>query len=313
MIPRDRSVLGVPYSVLQFISLLLPIWATACAPANHYLVHPRAPAPGILTSSHEVYRDELRIHIEVARPAGAGPFATVLVHPEGGTTADKMRGIIWDLAGRGYLAMAADYNRRVDGAYRPNLFAWRSPRDAAALVDIATAQPDVDPRCIAVIGFSQGGVYSLLIAAYAPDRVASVVSYYPVTDFPHWFAQERPNPLKRWAYSVVRWFFRQESGATTDAEFEEMLRHASPYYVAEQIQAPVLLVHGDQDTTAPVEESERMAARLQALGKPVELLVVPDGVHIFNFRQRAHAAMAWDATLAWLDRTIGRECRSGSH
>jgi dipeptidyl aminopeptidase/acylaminoacyl peptidase len=219
-----------------------------------------------------------------------------------------MKGIIWDLAGQGYFAIAADYQRRIEGAYRPNLFAWRAPSDAAAVLDIAVAQPDIDARCLAVMGYSQGGVFSLLMAAYAPDRVTAVVAYYPVTDFPHWLAQERPNPMQRWAYSIVRWFFRSESGAQTDAEFDDMLRHASPYYVAESMRAPVLLIHGDHDTTAPVEESQRMAVRLQELGKPVELMIVPGGVHIFNFRQADLAAQARAASLEWLDRYLRREC-----
>src|SRR5262249_12102823 len=66
-------------------------------------------------------------------------------------------------------------------------------------------------------------------------------------------------------------------------------------------------VHGDRDTTAPVEESERMAARLTELGKCVELLVVPGGVHVFNFLQKERARTAWHATMCWLDRWLRRE------
>jgi dipeptidyl aminopeptidase/acylaminoacyl peptidase len=106
---------------------------------------------------------------------------------------------------------------------------------------------------------------------------------------------------------VVRWYFRRESGAASDAEFEDMLRQASPYYAAEFIHAPVLLVHGERDTTASVEESQRMAERLAAAGQTVKLLVVPGGTHIFNFRQPEQAAVAWDATVAWLDRYLRQE------
>ncbi len=218
-----------------------------------------------------------------------------------------MHGVIWDLAARGYLALAADYQRLIDGAYRRSLFAWRSPADATVIVDVTRAYPEADQNRIGVLGFSQGGVYSLLIAAHAPDRIRAVVSYYPVTDFPHWFARERPDPLQRWACGVVRWYFRRESGATTDAEFDEMLHQASPYYMAESIHAPVLLVHGEKDTTAPVEESQRMADRLAAGGTTAELLLIPDAVHIFNFRQPDQAAVAWQATVAWFDRNLRQE------
>jgi len=267
---------------------------------NHYLVYPRTAPAGVVTWSDDVDRDRLRVHLQGARPAGAGPFPAVLVHPEGGKTADDMKGIIWDLAGRGYFALAADYRRLIDGTYRRTLFAWRSQSDATAIVDVLQAYPEVDAARVAALGFSQGGVFSLLIAAHAAERIKAVVSYYPVTDFPHWLREDHDGWWQRRKYSVIRWYFRRESGARTDAEFQEMLRRASPYYVAESIRAPVLLVHGERDTTAPVEESQRMAERLRILGKEVQLLVVPNAVHIFNFRQEREAALAWEATLQWL-------------
>lgn len=279
----------------------------ACGPPNHYLVHPHEPPRQIITWSAAFGRDQLVVHVEGARPPGPGPFPTVLVHPEGGKTAADMHGVIWDLAARGYVALAADYRRLIGGQYRRNLFAWRSAADVTMIVDVTRAYPEVDKNRIGVLGFSQGGVYSLLIAAHAPDRIKAVVSYYPVTDFPNWFALERPDLLRRWAFCVVRWYFRRESGAASGAEFEEMLRQASPYYAAESIHAPVLLVHGDRDTTAPVEESQRMAERLAAAGQTVNLLVVPGGTHIFNFRQPEQAAVAWDATVAWLDQYLRPE------
>jgi dipeptidyl aminopeptidase/acylaminoacyl peptidase len=271
---------------------------------DHHLVHPRTQPAGVATWSDAVLAGALLIHVRGARPPGDGPFPLVIVHPEGGKTAREMEGIIWDLAQHGYAAVAADYERWIDGAYRRNLFAWRSAADVTAIVDIARSYPGVDRDRIGLLGFSQGGVISLLIAAHAPDRVAAVVSYYPVTDFPGWLGTQRSGAGERAAFGVVRWFFRRQSGAADDAEFDRMLEAASPYYVADRITAPVLLVHGDRDGTAPVDESRRMADRLAASGHPVELLVIPGGVHIFNFRQRQHAATAWEATLAWLDRYL---------
>ena len=271
---------------------------------DHHLVHPARAPDGIVEWTDSVDVGELRIHLRGARPGGEGPFATVLVHPEGGKTAVEMQGVVWDLAAHGYAAIAADYERRIDGAYERTLFAWRSPADATAIVDVVDAYPFVDRDRVAALGFSQGGVFSLLIAAYAPERIAAVVSYYPVTDFPRWFALEDAGAGRRFAFTFVRWYFRQQSGASSEEQFEQYLVGASAYYVADRIRAPVLLVHGADDTTAPASESIRMADRLVALGTPVELLVVPDAVHIFNFRQPEQAGIAWDATLEWLELTL---------
>jgi dipeptidyl aminopeptidase/acylaminoacyl peptidase len=97
---------------------------------------------------------------------------------------------------------------------------------------------------------------------------------------------------------------RVESGASSEDEFQTMLRLASPLYMAEYVRAPVLFVHGAQDTLLPLEESERMGERLKASGATTELLVVPDGGRLFNFRQPQQATHAWQASLAWLDRYL---------
>jgi len=277
--------------------------------ADHYLVYPDRPPAGVASWSDDVVVDRLLIHLEGVRPGGDGPFPTIIVFAEGGKRAHDMQGVTWDLAAHGYGGVAADYQRCDDHRCRRSLFAWRSPADATAVVDVVRRYAVVDPHRIGLLGFSQGGVYSLLIAAYAPDRVAAIVSYYPVTDFPHWLDKHDAGCWQRFAFYFVRWYFRRESGAQGDAEFEQTLIAASPYFVAEKIEAPVLLIHGERDTTAPVEESQRMAERLSTLGKPVELLVIPGAVHIFNFRQPEEAAIAREATLRWFDRYLRADAR----
>src|SRR4029453_11270040 len=84
-----------------------------------------------------------------------------------------------------------------------------------------------------------------------------------------------------------------------------VLHKAPPLYQAEPIQVPVLLIHGDQDGAAPVYESRRLAARLAALGRDVDLVVIAGGYHVFNFKQPAQAQAAWQITLQWLARHLG--------
>jgi dienelactone hydrolase len=283
------------------ISMLL---LGGCAQTNHYLIHPRDPAPEVVVWSADFARDQIQVHIEGARPPGVGPFPTVLVLPEEDEEASDMHGVIWDLAARGYLAIAADFRRWIDGKYRRNSFAWRSSADLTLIVDVTRAYPEADQTRIGALGFSEGAVVSLLMAAHDPDRIKAVVAYYPITDFPRWFAGERSDLLPRLLFGLARWQLRVDSGAPNDAEFDKMLRLASPFYMAEYIRAPVLLVHGAQDTLAPPDESERMAERLAASGDITKLLIVPGGERLFNFRQPQQATLAWDATLEWLDRYL---------
>jgi len=283
----------------------------ACGGTQHLLIHPREPAPEVVLWSADFGRDQLQVHLEGARPPGRGPFPAVIVHPEEEETSAAMRGVIWDLASRGYVAIAADYMRLIDGEWRRNMFAWRSTGDITLIIDATRAYPEVDQSRIGALGFSEGAVVSLLMAAHDPDAIKAVVGYYPITDFPHWYAGTRSGFSPRLIFALGRWQMRVESGADTEEEFQTMLRLASPILMAEYIRAPVLLVHGAKDTLLPLEESQRMAESLKASGGTVEVLVVPDGGRLFNFRDPQQATQAWQATVGWLDRYLRPAPRAG--
>ena len=277
--------------------LLVPLLA-GCV--DHYLGYPRAPAAGVAHAVESMERGALRVRLEWARPRLGGRAPAVIVHPEAGHEAREMRGVLFDLASRGWVAVAADY-RRTDR--RGTLFAWRERRDPLAVWERVARDPAVDPARIALLGFSQGGVYSLVIAAES-RRAAAVVAYYPVTDFAAWLDEPGRSPGARWVFRRIRGHFYRQSGARSEEEFATLLARASPLRHAERIEAPVLLVHGTRDRSADIVESRRLAARLRELGRPVELLEVEGAGHVFNFRDPAKATAAWAATVAFLRRHL---------
>ena len=277
----------------------LPFLMLLAGCMNHYVLHPRETPPGAQSWSETHTYGDLQVRMIWVRPPAPGPLPVVIVHPEAGHDATEMRGVLNDLSRAGYLAVAADYRRRG----RDNLIPWRDPDDPRRVMDRVLAHPDVDRERVGLLGFSQGGVFSLLIAAY-DRRAAAVVAYYPVTDFEAWLRQENAGFGRRQVFRIIRAGFRRASGAKSDAELATTLRRASPMHQAETIDVPVLLVHGERDSSAGVEESKRLAARLQELGKPVELLIVPGAGHVFNFRDRKQAALAWSETLRFLNQNL---------
>lgn len=290
----------------RIVLFLAATTALSVAPCclDHYRIHPEEDPPSVSARSEELVRGDLRVRLEWVQPLGAGPFPAVMIHPEAGKPASKMRGILRDLALEGYLAVAADYLRLPDDdSAGGSLFAWRGPEDATFLVELVREHPLVDADRIGAMGYSQGGVYSLLIAAHAPD-VRAVVAYYPVTDFEYWLSDPDRHWGKRQAFKLIRRYFRRHSGARTDEEFSEALAQASPFRQAEHIAAPVLLIHGDRDSSAGIVESRRLEQRLQELGRDVALLEVRGAGHVFNFRNTEKAGQAWEVALAWLDRHL---------
>lgn len=274
---------------------------------NHYVVHPRRPPQGVEAWGQEVQHGALRIHMEWAAPAAApGPLPAVLVHPEAGKAAKDMRGVVLDLASHGYLAAAADYTRLINGRWQRTLFPFRQEGDLTRALEALQADERADRSRVALMGFSQGGVFSLIMAAYAPG-VKAVVAYYPVTDFDSWMNDPAYSKGRRWVFGFIRRHFYKKSGAKSEEEFRQILDRASPLKHADRLTCPVLLVHGTEDTTAPVSESRRMAEALKARDADVTLLEVEGAGHVFNFLDKSapQARYAWSETLNWLTVRMG--------
>jgi len=156
------------------------------------------------------------------------------------------------------------------------------PDDVVQAVRWLAAQPGVDPARIALVGFSQGGQVALLAAARGA-AVRAVVAYYPVTDVARWKTTTTNPDIPGYVQAVC------EPGGTAPR---------SPLQNAAALTPPVLLVHGDQDTRVPTEQSLLLHDSLAALGKQTSLLLVPGAPHGFTAEQEAVARPVVDAFLA---------------
>jgi dipeptidyl aminopeptidase/acylaminoacyl peptidase len=124
-----------------------------------------------------------------------------------------------------------------------------------------------DPARIAICGASYGGYAALMGAVRKPDLYKAVVSIAGDADL-----------LESLAFS------RQEDGADSQAydywvktigdpkADKAALTAASPALRAAEIKAPVLLIHGTEDTTVTPKQSRIMAKALKGAGKPYELV-----------------------------------------
>lgn len=69
---------------------------------------------------------------------------------------------------------------------------------------------------------------------------------------------------------------------------------------------PTLLLHGDNDTDVPFEQSALMAAELKGHGVQNELIVMPAFGHIFDaMMDDPEVRSAFDRVLAFLDEQLG--------
>jgi dipeptidyl aminopeptidase/acylaminoacyl peptidase len=78
----------------------------------------------------------------------------------------------------------------------------------------------------------------------------------------------------------------------------------SPYYQADRIHTPLLMLHGETDTTCRVEFAERMFNALRRLGRTSELAVYAGEGHVVSGWSLSNAVDATERMLAFLDRHV---------
>lgn len=78
----------------------------------------------------------------------------------------------------------------------------------------------------------------------------------------------------------------------------------------ENLNAPLLLIYGENDKGVPAEQGRELAQKLQKMGKNVEVVIYPNADHAFfnDTRPAVHnpeaSADAWRRTLEWFRRAL---------
>jgi uncharacterized protein len=143
----------------------------------------------------------------------------------------------------------------------------RFAEDLHAAVAWVRERPDVDAARIALVGHSVGAGAALLVASRDP-RIAAVVSIASMADpremIGRSFRRYRaPQALVR---AVLRTIER-----TIGYRFDDF----APLHTIARIDAPVLVLHGLDDRTVPIDD----AARLAESGSSATLRLVPGADH----------------------------------
>ena len=214
-----------------------------------------------------------------ARPAGNGPFPTVLVIEEIFGVHEYIQDTCRRLAKAGYMAVAPELYARIGDLSKMT--------DVGAIIrDVISKAPDDrllqdldataawaaantgDPARLAVTGFCRGGRNTWMYAAHNPALKAAVAWYGPVKGM--------PSPIQP----------------------------TNPGDIADKLGAPLLGLYGGQDAGIAVADVQAAAAKAKAAGKTVEIVVFPDAPHGFHADYRpsyrkADAEDGFGRMLAW--------------
>ena len=278
----DSLVPGLPFSRRGFVGAsLAAAFALAVQPAIGQSVV-QTPADGLVVGDISVRgADGAEVPAYQARPAGAGPFPTVLVVSEIFGVHEYIRDVCRRLARAGYLAIAPDLFRRqgdpgkiASVAEILNTVISKVP-DAQVMGDLDAcaawaAANGGDAARLAITGFCCGGRITWLYAAHNPQLKAGVA-----------------------------WYGRLAGTASA-------LTPSHPLDLVDRISAPVLGLYGAKDQGIPVSDVEDMRADLAKAGKQAEFVIYPEAGHAFHADYRpsyraAEAADGWSRLLAWFE------------
>ncbi|MEM8708766.1 MAG: alpha/beta hydrolase [Actinomycetota bacterium] len=234
------------------------------------------------------YGDDDRQRFDVFIPAeGDGPFPAVIwIHGGGWRFGDKAVSMpVWDWTDDGYAVVAVNYRYAVDGVTIAGTTA--DVLDAVRAVFARADEYSIDPARVGVYGFSAGGHLTAMVGAAGFDVAALVVSGAP-TDF---------EPLVDPGRSVFEARPSDEAAALIrsllgcDDDCAESVTDVSPARL-DAGDAPVLIVHGTDDTFVDVSQAEAYAARLEEDGVAHELVLVDGGGHAMHQSARIEAFFA---------------------
>lgn len=215
--------------------------------------------------------------------------------------------VLADLAKRGYVVASLEYRLSLEAPFPA---AINDVRAAVRFLKANAERFGIDPGHIALWGGSAGGQLAALAAldcgrapegedksnATQSDCVHGAVGWYGVYDF----ATMSKSAIPR----AENMYLDCEKGACP----ADRVAAASPAAHVDKSDPPMLLIHGTDDKTVPVEQSRLLAQKLRAANVPVDLTIIPAVGHSWigadAAATRAASLRALTLTFDFFDRTL---------
>ncbi len=183
-----------------------------------------------------------------------------------------------ELANRGINMLAVDGPGQGEALRLRNIpsrYDYEAPGTAA--YEYVAKRPEVDPKRVAVMAFSMGGYYAPRIAAFE-KRYAACVAWGAHFDYHAvWVVRRREMESGGTKVTSARFQLPWVLGVPDMDAAMEKLENYRLAGIAEKIECPLLIVHGQHDTIVPVENANKLYAAAGSKQKTLKIFTPADG------------------------------------
>lgn len=134
------------------------------------------------------HRDSLDIYGLMYKPAGQTNLPIVICSHSSSLTHKAMKGYAQKIAQQGYAAYCFDFcggsSESLSGGSTDSMTVFTEVEDLKSVVAMVKTLDYVDTTKIVLLGSSQGGLVSSLLAEDIPNEIASMVLFYPAYNIP---------------------------------------------------------------------------------------------------------------------------------
>lgn len=155
---------------------------------------------------------------------------------------------------------------------------------ASAAIDYLSGRPEVDPQKLGVYALSFGSFWGMRIAAKERRLAAVAAPWASFVDKYYLMTEESPRYKQLFAYLTQ---------AESEEELDRTVASMTMDGFMDKITAPTLLVAGEYDPRAPIEEVYRLVDQMKA---PYELWLLADQHHNGSVTVTPRSAV-WEADI----------------
>ena len=257
------------------------------------------PMPNVKAVQVEA-RDGILLNAYLTMPLGPDTETPpLIVFPHGGPGARDYRyfdPFVQFFANRGYAVLQVNFRGSTGFGTRFERAGYREwgramQHDVYDAVDWLKEQDLIDADRICVVGASYGGYVSLVAAYQKPRDFRCIVSIAGISDLHKMATLASMN-------QYLKLFIAEEVGDPFDSADKDMLLENSAIRHIDAIQAPLLVIHGIEDTRVRIAQTRRFYNRAKEAGIDIEYLELEDGTHFLDgYQNRMAVFRALDSFL----------------